>query len=106
MKRRRNSGEGIDSTRGESDSDMLRRILEAIDAYVQGKTNLNDLEDWFVVYAWNVSGPVGNQTPLEALAGELFLRFAENSMGHLPEQQLRVVLKDAAENAKAAAASV
>ena len=82
---------------------MLPRILEAVDRYVDGELNLTDFETWFVPAAWEISAPVGRQDALHELAAEIFLRIAENDLGHLPEVEFRTALAEAANRARAAA---
>jgi hypothetical protein len=83
---------------------MLPRILEAVDKYVHGSITLLEFEEWFIPAAWNISGQVGNQAPVEALAGEIWLRIAEHDRGHLPEDEMRKLLGEAADRAKTASA--
>jgi len=79
---------------------MLPRILEAVDSYVHGKMSLVSFEEWFVPTAWDVSRTGGEDSALHTLAAEIYLRIAENDLGHLPEDELKKTLALAAEKAR------
>jgi hypothetical protein len=98
MKRRRNSELESSSIRG-GDS-MLPGILEAVDRYVHGDMTLVDFEEWFVPTAWDVSSTAGEGSALHDLAAEIYLRIAENDLGHLPEAELKKSLAVAADKAR------
>jgi hypothetical protein len=98
MKRRRNSELESNSMRG--DDSMLPRILEAVDRYVHGEVTLVSFEEWFVPTAWDVSRTASEGSALHDLAAEIYLRIAENDLGHLPEAELKKSLASAAEKAR------
>jgi hypothetical protein len=79
---------------------MLPRILEAVDRYVHGKMSLVSFEEWFVPTAWDVSRTADEDPALHALAAEIYLRIAENDLGHLPEDELKKTLALAADKAR------
>ena len=52
--------------------------------------------------AWGIDASMGSLDPLEALAGEIYLRLAENDLGDLRDPELRELLADAASRARGA----
>ena len=82
--------------------DVLKQLIEAVERYLNGKSTLVDFEAWFVPVAWRIDASVGSQDPLEALAGEVYLRLAENDLGDLREPELRELLTGAGARARVA----
>lgn len=79
---------------------MLPRILEVVDSYVHGKMSLISFEEWFIPTAWDVSKTADKDSALFGLAAEIYLRIAENDLGHLPEDEFKKTLALAAEKAR------
>src|SRR3954454_12488106 len=86
----------------ENGAGALKQLLDALDRYLSGKTTLVAFEAWFVPVAWRIDASVGSDDPLEALAGEVYLRLAENDLGDLREPELRELLAAATGRARLA----
>lgn len=59
--------------------------------YLSGQTTLEQFRDWFDAATWDLN-PAGT-TRLFQLAGEIDLRLAEFTNGHLTESELRAELR-------------
>ena len=64
--------------------------------YLSGEISLDEFRDWFDPATWEVD-PVG-ATSASQLAGEVELRLAEFSNGHLTEEDLRAKLRPLVES--------
>ena len=80
--------------------DVLGQLLNAIRRYLCGRDTLVEFETWFVPVAWRIDASAGSPDPLEALAGEVYLRLAENDLGDMREPELRELLAAAADRAR------
>ena len=61
-------------------------IRQQLARYVDGGSNLNQFEDWFVPATWNI--PKGDVVAIE-LARDVELRLAEHTNGHWTEIELK-----------------
>ena len=64
--------------------------------YLNGKSTLRQFRDWFDVETWGLAAEP--DSPLRQLGGEIELRIAEFTNGHLSEDDLRSMLKPLLQN--------
>ena len=73
------------------DSGLLSGIRDHLRRYLSREISLDQLREWFDVETWDVideSSPATQQ-----VAGEIELRIAEFTNGHLSENELRALLQ-------------
>ena len=68
--------------------DLLRKQLAR---YLNGKSSLQQFRKWFDVETWGLAAD--SDSPVRQLAGEIELRLAEFTSGHLSENDLRAGLQ-------------
>lgn len=57
-------------------------------SYLEGKNSLGEFQEWFIPAAWNIE----SDNDAELIAGEIELRLAEYTSGHLSDSELRAEL--------------
>jgi hypothetical protein len=73
------------------DENLLREIRTHLGRYLSGKSSLRQLREWFDVETWGLAAEP--DSPVRQLAGEIELRLAEFTNGHLSETELRALLQ-------------
>lgn len=73
------------------DQDLLLAIRTQLGRYLNGKSSLRQFREWFDVETWGVAAE--KDSPVRQLAGEIELRLAEFTNGHLSEGELRAALQ-------------
>ncbi len=66
------------------------QVRDRLRQYVDGQLTVREFQDWFIPNTWDID--VRLQSPLVSLYGEIELRFAEYTNGHLTEPELRDLL--------------
>ena len=74
------------------EQDLLLAIRTQLGRYLNGKSSLQQFRQWFDVETWGVAA--GEASPVRQIAGEIELRLAEFTSGHLSESQLRAMLQN------------
>jgi len=69
----------------------LQEVQGYLAQYLGGEISLFQFRDWFDAEAWDLD--VHTDTPLGQVVGEIELRFAEFTNGHLAEDDLRYHLE-------------
>jgi hypothetical protein len=65
----------------------LRDLQSHLKDYLTGKSSLPEFRDWFDVETWDFATEA--DTAVRQVAGEIELRLAEFTNGHLTEDELR-----------------
>lgn|SRR5208283_195414 len=65
----------------------LQELRSRLVTYLGGNSSLSEFRDWFDVETWGIAGE--SDSLLRNLAGEIELRLAEFSNGHLSENEVR-----------------
>jgi hypothetical protein len=69
----------------------LQAIQNHLASYVNGKRSLSEFRDWFDSETWGLAAEP--DSPARRIAGEIELRLAEFTNGHLTEDDLRSLLQ-------------
>ncbi len=67
------------------------QISEQLARYLNGRTDLDSFEDWFVINSWNIH--LANDPNAESLVFAVEESLAEYSSGHITEAQLVAELR-------------
>ena len=70
---------------------LLREIQAHLRRYLERESSLEQFREWFDVETWGLAAEP--DSPLRQLAGEIELRIAEFTNGHLTEEDLRALLQ-------------
>jgi hypothetical protein len=73
------------------DENLLREIRTHLGRYLSGKSSLRQFREWFDVETWGLAAEP--DSPARQVAGEIELRLAEFTNGHLTEDELRTLLQ-------------
>jgi hypothetical protein len=73
------------------DENLLREIRTHLGRYLSGKSSLWQFREWFDVETWGLAAEP--DSPARQVAGEIELRLAEFTNGHLTEDELRTLLQ-------------
>jgi len=73
------------------DENLLHEIRTQLGRYLSGKSSLRQFRKWFDVETWGLAAE--SDSPVRQLAGEIELRIAEFTNGHLTEDDLRSLLQ-------------
>ncbi len=73
-------------------SSLLSEIRDHLRRYLSREITLDDFRDWFDVETWDIIDKCSAAT--QQLAGEIELRIAEFTNGHLSETELRTMLQN------------
>jgi len=71
--------------------DLLLAIQNHLGKYLNGKSSLQQFRQWFDVETWGEAAK--QDSPVRQIAGEIELRLAEYTNGHLSESELRSMLQ-------------
>ncbi len=71
--------------------DLLLEIRTRLGRYLNGKSSLLQFREWFDVGTWGLAAE--SDSPARQIAGEIELRLAEFTNGHLNETELREMLR-------------
>jgi hypothetical protein len=71
--------------------DLLLDIRTQLGRYLSGKSSLRQFRKWFDVETWGLAAE--SDSPARQIAGEIELRIAEFTNGHLSEDDLRTLLQ-------------
>jgi hypothetical protein len=71
--------------------DLLLDIRTQLGRYLSGKSSLLQFREWFDVETWGLAAEP--ESPARQLAGEIELRIAEFTSGHITEQDLHDLLQ-------------
>jgi hypothetical protein len=71
--------------------DLLPEIRAQLARYLSGKSSLQQFRRWFDVETWGVAAE--RNSPVRQIAGEIELRLAEFTNGHMSESDLRSTLQ-------------
>jgi len=71
--------------------DLLLEIRTRLGRYLNGKSSLLQFREWFDVETWGLAAE--SDSPARQIAGEIELRLAEFTNGHLSETELRELLR-------------
>lgn len=71
--------------------DLLLEIRTRLGRYLNGKSSLRQFREWFDVETWGLAAE--SDSPARQIAGEIELRLAEFTNGHLSEAELRALLQ-------------
>lgn len=69
----------------------LQDLQSHLADYLTGKLSLSEFRDWFDVETWDIAAEP--DTPIRQVTGEIELRLAEFTSGHLTEHELRNLLR-------------
>lgn len=72
-------------------ANLIREIRKHLESYLSGKSSLRQFREWFDVETWGLAAE--SDSPVRQLAGEIELRIAEFTNGHLSEDDLRAMLQ-------------
>jgi len=73
------------------DSGLLSDIRDHLRRYLSHEISLDEFRDWFDSETWDVIDT--RSTATQQVAGEIDLRIAEFTNGHLSETELRALLQ-------------
>ena len=73
------------------DSGLLSDIRDHLRRYLSHEISLDEFRDWFDSETWDVIDKCSTAT--QQVAGEIELRIAEFTNGHLSETELRALLQ-------------
>jgi len=73
-------------------SSLLSEIRDHLRQYLSREITLDDFRDWFDAETWDIIDKCPAAT--QQLAGEIELRVAEFTNGHLSETELRTMLQN------------
>jgi hypothetical protein len=68
----------------------LQNLKSHVQSYLTGDSSLGDFRDWFDKNTWGVAAKP--HSPIYRPSGEIELRLAEFTSGHLSERELRELL--------------
>jgi hypothetical protein len=68
----------------------VEELRAKVAAYLQGRTSLDEFDEWFSANTWNMHRD--NDPEAQRIAGAIELLLAEHSSGHLTDSQLLVRL--------------
>jgi hypothetical protein len=71
--------------------DLLLDIRTQLGRYLSGKSSLLQFRKWFDGETWGLAAE--SDSPARQIAGEIELRLAEFTNGHLSETELRALLQ-------------
>jgi hypothetical protein len=71
--------------------DLLPQLRVHLAQYLNGKCSLQQFRQWFDVETWGMAAR--QDSPARQLAGEIELRLAEFTSGHLSEHDLQSTLQ-------------
>ncbi len=69
----------------------VHELQTHLSQYLNNATTLNDFRDWFDDETWGLAAEP--DSPVRRIAGEIELRIAEFTNGHLTEDELRGLLR-------------
>ena len=75
------------------DRSLAQRIIAQVEAYLGGDNDLDALDEWLALNAWDVRQR--EDEPAAAICGELMLALAEYSNGDWTEDELRDLFRQA-----------
>ena len=67
------------------------KLQTELSRYLGNETTLDEFRDWFDDETWGLAAEP--DSPVRKMAGEIELHIAEFTNGHLPEQELRKLLR-------------
>jgi hypothetical protein len=73
------------------DENLLPEIRTRLGRYLSGKSSLDQFRKWFDVETWGLAAEPDSL--VRQIAGEIELRMAEFTNGHLSETDLRALLQ-------------
>lgn len=73
------------------DADLLSDIRDRLRRYLSREISLDQFREWFDLETWDVIDKASSAT--QQFAGEIELRLAEFTNGHLSEAELRALLQ-------------
>ncbi|MER3437908.1 MAG: hypothetical protein C4346_10140 [Chloroflexota bacterium] len=72
-------------------SSLTDQLYDQLGRYLAGVQTLQELDQWFVPATWHVDPSADPE--LADLAGEVYLRVAEFTIGHRTEEELKTLLR-------------
>jgi hypothetical protein len=79
-------------------SSLTDQLYDQLGRYLAGIQTLQEFDQWFVPATWHIDP--SSDPDLAGLAGEVYLRVAEFTIGHRTEEELKTLLRGIARDYK------